>query len=71
MRRLIILLALPIAACAPQIVGNEGGGIIKNHGWEQTKEFNMADAWCRKYGKHAQMKGANVVDATQRFECTT
>lgn len=70
--RLLALTALfLVSACAPQIVGGEAGGIIKNHGLEQGKEFNMAEAHCQKYGRHARMAGANVIDATQRFDCVS
>lgn len=70
MKAWIVIAGLVTTGCAPQLTGsNERGGIISNHGWSQAKSFEMAEAHCRKFGRHAKTTGTNDLEAILRFDC--
>jgi len=61
---------LLLSGCAPTLAAvNEQGGIIGNHGWSSSQSFNVAEAACQRYGKHAVVTGTNDLEATMTFQC--
>ena len=69
MKGIILLAALALTGCAPKLAfSNEAGGVIDRKG-SAGQGYQLAEAHCVKYGKHARIAGRDIVSATTRFEC--
>ena len=68
---LVVVIAGGLAGCAPTLAGgNEAGGVILRVSGEMVAQpLALATAGCAKYGKSARMRGRNVLDATERYDC--
>ena len=65
MKYALVLLSLMLCACA-SVDGNPAGGMFQNS-WPDSNAFNLAEAHCAKYQKHALITGAPYPSVT--FAC--
>ena len=68
---IIGVIAGGLAGCAPTLAGgNEAGGVVRHvTGGMFALPLALATTECAKYGKVARMRGRNVLDATERYDC--
>lgn len=68
MKELILLAPLVLCACAPKLAfSNEAGGVIDRKG-SAGQGYQLAEAHCAKFGKHARITGRDILSATTWFE---
>jgi hypothetical protein len=68
---MIMIAALGLSACAPQLqFGNEAGGVVSQAmSPGNDRAFAIAEAHCEKYGKIARIESRTVLVKSTRFEC--
>lgn len=71
-RAAAVILALGLAGCvSPEVMsGNDRGGIVKfANGTNEAEAFTVADTYCRKRGRVAQVTGTDAIYNRILFAC--
>ncbi len=69
MRSCIVLLALSLGACAPQIDATELGGVARWGGIGPSSAVTEANAHCNRYGRSARVTQIDGLMQYITFSC--